>query len=242
MQPESFIIVIAAGILLVLLSLALDRLWAAVTPVREIYYIIRAPGVILHECAHILGCLITGAKIQNVVLFSREGGSVTYTRPVLPWLGDVVISTAPLFGLPLVLSVITWCFGTYLGCRFFPFPETVFTAGTQVQAGYAILQIFDKNLIAVQNGWFILYLYLTTSIVLSVAPSFQDLKNASLGIFLLALFGTLIIAGNIPWATTALEYITGILGAGFSLGLAFGFIALFCSLPLIVYYIWIKLT
>jgi hypothetical protein len=242
MQAEPFIIVIAAGVLLVLLSLALDRIWASAIPVREIYYLIRAPGVVLHESSHILGCLLTGAKIQNVVFFSDTGGSVTYARPALPWLGDVVISTAPLFCLPLVLSGITWGFATYLGCIFSPFPETLFSLGSLSLAGNAVITMFERNLITSVNPWFLVYLYLTVSIVLSVAPSMQDLKNAAIGIFLLALFGALIISADIPWADGALNYITVTLGAGFSLGLAFGFIALFCSIPLIAYYFWTRAT
>ena len=91
-------------------------------PVRAIYLFIRLPGVVLHECSHIIGCLLTGAQIRNIVLFSKDGGSVTYSRPRLPYIGDVIISTAPLFLLPLALSFVTWIFGSYLGCVFPAFP------------------------------------------------------------------------------------------------------------------------
>jgi len=236
MQAEPFLLVIATGILVMLLSMALDRVWAAVIPVRAIYYLVRAPGIILHECSHILGCLITGAKIQKVVFFSEEGGSVTYTRPLLPWLGDVIISSAPLFCIPLVLSGITWCFATYLGCIFPAFPDTIQSMDAIRQMGTVIVDLFASNLVYHQNWWFLLYLYLTISLVLSVAPSPQDLRNAAIGIVLIALAGTLIFWSNIPWATSALLEITLLVGIGFSLGLVFGLIAFACSLPLIVWY------
>ncbi len=236
MQAEPFLLVIATGILVMLLSMALDRVWAAVIPVRGIYYLVRAPGIVLHECSHILGCLVTGAKIQKVVFFSEEGGLVTYTRPLLPWLGDVIISSAPLFCIPLILSGLTWCFATYLGCTFPAFPDTIQSMDAIRQMGTVIVDLFANNLVYHQNWWFLLYLYLTISLVLSVAPSPQDIRNAAIGIVLIALAGTLIFWSNIPWATGALLEITLLAGIGFSLGLAFGLIALACSLPLIVWY------
>ena len=117
-----FLMVILTGIGLIGISLALDVLWARVIPLRSFYYFIRAPGVIVHECSHIFGCLITGAKVKKVVFFSEKGGSVTYTASKIPYLGDVVISTAPLFCIPLVLAGCTWVFSQYLGCVFPPLP------------------------------------------------------------------------------------------------------------------------
>src|SRR5271157_874302 len=114
MEALSFLIVIATGIAVMLISLILDHLWAQVLPMRFIYYIIRAPGVIVHECSHIIGCVVTGAAITNVVFFSKEGGSVTYMRPKIPVIGNVIISSAPLFCIPLALTGLTWCFSAYL--------------------------------------------------------------------------------------------------------------------------------
>ena len=102
-----FLMVVLTGTGVIGISLALDVLWARVIPLRSFYYGIRAPGVIVHECSHILGCLITGAKVKTVVFFSEKGGSVTYTASKIPYLGDVVISTAPLFCIPLVLAGCT---------------------------------------------------------------------------------------------------------------------------------------
>ena len=109
MEIGAFLIVIATGIAVMILSLLLDHLWAQVLPVRFLYYILRCPGVVVHECSHILGCILTGASIKKVVFFSKEGGSVTYTKPKIPVIGDVIISTAPLFVIPLVLFALTWC-------------------------------------------------------------------------------------------------------------------------------------
>ena len=112
MIPVDYLTVVLTGILVILVSKMLDALWARMIPIRGIYLFVRAPGIVVHECSHILGCLLTGAKVKNVVLLSKEGGSVTYSPSPLPFLGDVIINTAPLFCIPLVLYGCTWIFSS----------------------------------------------------------------------------------------------------------------------------------
>jgi len=234
MEFSGFLLVIATGIALILISQALDFLWAGCIPIRLFYHILRLPGVVVHECAHVAGCLLTGAKIRNVVLFSREGGSVTYSSPVIPVIGNVVISTAPLFGIPLVLTLCTWLFSAYLGCSFPVLPLTIDSFGGLVLLGGGILGTFTRNLVVEFNPWFLLYLYLVLSLILSAAPSLQDMKNAALGSCILAIAGMLILWSGIPWAVSVLSEFMRILGMGFVLGLGFGLIALVLSSPLLL--------
>ncbi|NMB78950.1 MAG: hypothetical protein GYA23_07620, partial [Methanomicrobiales archaeon] len=220
----------------------LDHIWAATVPLRLFYYILRAPGVIVHECAHIAGCLLTGAKIKNVVLFSREGGSVTYSQPVIPYLGDVIISTAPLFALPFLLSVITTVFQDYLGCTFPVFPSTISSPDMLLALTAGILSTIQANLLTTFNGWFLLYLYLTISLVLSAAPSTQDMKNAAIGIFLLSLFAAMILYSNIPFIVDLFAQAMRLLEIGFTLGLVYGLFALILSTPLILWYVYRRVS
>jgi hypothetical protein len=238
MDTSGFLFIIITGIAVIAISFALDRLWAAAMPVRMIYLFIRAPGVVLHECAHIIGCLITGARIRKVVLFSGDGGSVTYSRPLLPWIGDVVISTAPLFLLPLVLFGITRAFGIFLGCTFPVFPSLIGPPDTLIQLGRSITGTFAENLLVRFNAWFILYLYLTVSLVLAVAPSTQDMKNAAFGVALMTLAGLLVEWSGIPAAEYILVELMRLLGFGFTLGLVYGLVALAVSLPLMFWYMY----
>jgi len=237
MEAQSFLIVIATGIAVMLISTMLDHLWAQVSPLRIFYYLIRAPGVIVHECSHILGCLVTGAAITDVVFFSKEGGSVSYTRPKIPVLGDVIISSAPLFCIPLVLTGLTWCFSPFLGCTFPAFPVSIDSAGTLHDLAAEIVALFSLNLVTAFHPWFLVYLYLTLSLVLSVAPSHQDIRNAAIGIVLIALSGLLIVLSAVPWAVGVLWEITSVIGMGFALGLTFGLIALVISLPPLAWYV-----
>lgn len=149
-------------------------------------------------------------------------------------IGDVVISTAPLFCIPLVLSLCTWLFSTYFGCSFPNLPLSIDSPDNVILMGGGILGIFTRNLVVQFNAWFLLYLYLVLSLILSAAPSMQDFRNAAIGIGILAVSGVLVIWSQIPWAVSILSEIAGIIGMGFALGLGFGLIALVLSSPLII--------
>ncbi len=234
MEASGFFLICLTGMMVILLSYALDRLWAAAMPVRAVYLFIRFAGVVLHECAHIAGCLLTGARIRQVVLFSKTGGSVTYSRPLIPYIGDVVISTAPLFLLPLALSWIAWIFTTFLGCAIPDFPSAFESPRVMTDLAYAVSNTLVDNLLIRFNGWFLVYLYLTISIVLSVAPSPQDMKIAAAGIVLMAAAGFLVIWSGLPVAVSVLTEIVLLLGYGLTLGLVYGLVALAVSLPLLI--------
>ena len=237
LHAEPFLMVILTGIGIVGISLALDVLWARVIPIRSFYYFIRAPGVIVHECSHILGCLITGAKVKKVVFFSERGGSVTYTPSKIPYLADVLISAAPLLCIPLVLAGCTWVFSQYLGCVFPPLPMGVASTDALFGLFTGSVGMFTQNLIVRFNPWFLLYLYITLTLVLSLAPSTQDMKNAAIGIGMITFVGILILWSNLPQAITLMEGIIRLVGIGFAFGLMSEIIALVISFPLIVWYL-----
>jgi hypothetical protein len=237
-HSEQFLTVVLLGTGVIAISMALDVLWARVTPLRSLYYAMRAPGVIVHECSHILGCVITGAKIQNVVFFSEEGGSVTHTPSKIPYIGNVVISTAPLVCIPLVLAGITWAFSQYLGVIFPPMPETVDSMNALIGLVIGVTTLFTQNLIVRFKPWFLVYLYLTVTLVLSLAPSMQDMKNAAIGIGIIISMVFLILLSSLPVLVTILESITRLVGIGFTLGLMFEIIALVISSPLMIWYVY----
>lgn len=237
MGPGEFFLVIFIEGIILLLSRVLDSTWAQTIPFRVLYYIIRAPGVIIHECCHVFGCLITGAKIKNVVLFSKTGGSVSYLRPAIPYLGDVIISMAPVIGVPVILVGITWVFQTYSGCYFPPFPLYIHSINSLNELLVDLMGLFSQNLMVNFNIWFVLYLYLTLSLATSIAPSGQDIKNCIVGIAIIFCVGILVLWSNIPWAVNALSIATRIIGMGIVLGFVFVLIAFIVSIPFIIIHI-----
>jgi hypothetical protein len=229
-----FVLVIFTGIVVVVISKALDHLWARVLSAGRVYYGITIPGIVIHECAHMLGCFITGARVKKIVFFSRDGGSVTHGPPALPLLGNIIISTAPLFFIPLVLAGLIWLFCTYAGCSlsFSIFP--IESAGTAISLVTGSVFILWENLVVRFNAWFLLYLYLVLSLILSLAPSMQDMKNAAAGLMILTGAGLLVIWSNmgmvVPLFSTLLQFIA----TGLALGLVFEILAVLVSLPALV--------
>jgi len=170
------------------------------------------------------------------VFFSKEGGSVTYQSPKVPLLGNVIIGTAPLFGIPLVLAGLTWLFGTYFGCTLFSsVPSLTSLDGAGALLSSALLILYE-NLVVEFNGWFLLYLYLTISLVLSLSPSMQDIKNALAGLVILTLLGLLVIASGIPLLIDVLGSVMTLFATGLALGFAFELIALIVTVPVMVVY------
>jgi len=232
----AFLVVIITGLVVMGLSRLLDHIWARVLRSSWPYVLFCAPGIVVHECSHIIGCLMTGAKIKKVVLLSKEGGRVSYAPPVIPVLGNVIISTAPLFLLPLVLAALTWIFGTYGGCTFSSAIPALDSFASFYSLVVMIGQTLYQNLFVVFNGRFLLYLYLVTSLVLSFSPSTQDLKNAVVGILILIIAGFFLLAAGIPVITGIFLAAIGLFATGLSIGFAFELVALIVSLPAIVFY------
>jgi hypothetical protein len=234
MDISGFFQAILLAVMVILISVGLDRLFAQVVPFRSLYYAIRLPGVVLHEIAHMIGCLVTGAEIRKVVYFSKEGGSVTYSGPRIPILGTVIISTAPLFFLPLILAGLTWVFGTYFGCIV---PPVVPLTGDLVAGSEDIITLFSQNLVVHHNGWFFLYLFLCGSIVLSLAPSGQDFRNAALGIGSLLVICLLIVQSGFEPGIALISLIASPMITAFSTGLLFEMIAVIVALPFILIFV-----
>lgn len=236
MDTTGYLGFLLLAIMVTMISGLLDRLYAAILPARFLYYAIRMPGIVLHELAHVAGCLCTGARIRDIVLFSKEGGSVTYASPKIPVLGTVIISTAPLLLLPLVLSLLTWIFSTYLGCDLaITLPGSLDGDGAY-GIGATVFTLFSANLITAFNPWFLLYLYLCTTIILSLAPSRQDFSNAAAGILLIAISGLLVLLSGFAPAISVLSQILDLMAYPFLLGLVFEITAGVVAVPLVVLY------
>jgi hypothetical protein len=229
-----FVLVIFTGIVVVIISKALDQLWARVLSAGRVYDVITIPGVVVHECAHMLGCFVTGARVKKIVFFSRDGGSVTHGPPALPLLGNIIISTAPLFFIPLILAGLTWLFGTYAGCSLSFSLSPVESTGTAISLATGSALVVCENLVVRFNAWFLLYLYLVLSLILSLAPSMQDMKNAAAGLMILTGAGLLVIWSNVGMVVPLFSTLLQFIATGLALGLVFEILAVLVSLPALV--------
>jgi hypothetical protein len=140
-----------------------------------------------HEISHLVACLLTGAKVQKVVLISRSGGSVTHGPPKGGFIGMSLISMAPSIGIPLTLLLAGLIFDRAAGCEILWGSSAGGTIGDLVLgtlgAGWNLLW---RNLAVLREPWFLLFLYLAASLTTALAPSKEDLKKGLLGLAVLA--------------------------------------------------------
>ncbi|MBR6381569.1 MAG: hypothetical protein IKS07_07860 [Lachnospiraceae bacterium] len=126
------------------------------------------PGVMIHETAHALFALLTGAKVTEVALFKKEGHSLGHVAfrnrggVFLVALQNILISAAPMFVGTAVL----------LGCRY-------------VLLGYPDLALWVKILVG----------YLGISMFFHMTMSPEDIKIyvRGLPLFSLLLFGVVLV-------------------------------------------------
>jgi len=121
------------------------------------YYLFLFPGVVLHEVSHLVGCLLTGARVKSFQLFSKDGGFVSHEEPRIPVIGTFVVSIFPL----LTGSTILY------------FASETLRKGTFQLTLYSVN--FSKIIIA----------YLLAAVFITMFPSYQDFKNASWVYFIL---------------------------------------------------------
>ncbi|PIT97516.1 hypothetical protein COT77_00920 [Candidatus Berkelbacteria bacterium CG10_big_fil_rev_8_21_14_0_10_41_12] len=130
------------------------------------YLILSFPGIVIHETSHMLGCIITGAKVVDVSFFSVKGGFVKHTRSALGYIGEAIISVMPIIiGLGFIWSLL------YL----------LKSDISQINLRWALIltQVF--------------IFYFLISIFLTLTPSVQDIQSAFLGILVLSVVSLLLL-------------------------------------------------
>ena len=126
------------------------------------YYV----GVFIHETSHAVFCLLTGAKIMEYKIFSRQP-QVVHSKPRWPLVGQPLISLAPLIGGLLFLFFVNKYFLT----GYFEIPQFSSWQDALMEPIKFLTQI---NLFAWQS-WVMILLFLNVGAM--IGPSLQDLKN-----------------------------------------------------------------
>ncbi len=127
-----------------------------------LYYI----GALVHETSHALACLATGARIIEFKIFTRRP-HVTHNKSKIPYLGQVIISLAPIIG---------GLFFLYLTNKFLLNDYFVIT----LIDNYNNLGLLIDSLITQLNlldwqTWILVLLSLNIGAM--IGPSARDLKN-----------------------------------------------------------------
>jgi len=196
-------------VVLLSLSFVLNNLWKKILSGKK-YYVFLIPGIMIHELSHALACRLVGAKIDEINLFSQQGGHVKYRSPKLPILGDMFIGFAPILGGIGVLLFFSWLFGLQI--------TTIQELPSFIMANWL-------------NWQFWIFIYLIISIIICLAPSKQDIKNALGGILVIFILG--IIFHKLGFFPQFLGIILNqYLGNVLTLSAIFGFLAIIFTLPI----------
>jgi hypothetical protein len=195
MLPASLLFAIELTILYAAGSYAMGRLMGisgvgggASVPGRTAFYLLVFPGVVLHEAAHYLACLLTGTKVSRFAPFSprRSNGGrlvlgyVRHERRALPI--GAIIGLAPILLNPLGLLFVT----ALLTPLTF---EEVANPSVRVMAEGILTSGFLTRTPLLAAIW----AYLSLSLALGSVPSREDLS--SLPVLLMVFGGGILSVG-----------------------------------------------
>jgi hypothetical protein len=157
---------------------------------RMVFYLLVFPGVVLHEGAHYLACLLTGTKVSRFAPFSpgrrsNDGrlllGYVRHERRAFPI--GAIIGLAPILLNPLGLLFVT----ALLTPLTFQEVATKPSVGVMAEGILASGFLTDTPLLAA------VWAYLSLSFALGSVPSREDLS--SLPMVLLVFGGGILLVG-----------------------------------------------
>jgi hypothetical protein len=140
------------------------------------YRLFVAPGIIIHEVAHAVACLLTGAKIQAMNMFDKDGGKVEHYKPKIPIIGQILISIAPI----IVGVIVIYFLSRLIGFRPIDLSGVSFSHNNFLDLLKKVIISFNTH--GVRNG---IILYLLFSVSVTMNPSVQDLKNVLLSLTLI---------------------------------------------------------
>jgi hypothetical protein len=203
-------------------SFLLGFFWSLIFTGKKYQYFL-LPGVIIHELSHIIGCLISGADIKEVKIFSPKGSYVSHTKPRLPLIGSFIVSFAPVFG---------GLFFLVLAFRFFNYAPPLLNISGSVFDSFFLLvkQAFSFSLENYSDWSFWVFSYISLSIIVCLVPSKQDLRNSFLSLVFVFIFFSALFYFNVftgPINGFLNNYLIGAL----SVATFFGLIALIITVP-----------
>jgi hypothetical protein len=155
---------------------------------RMAFYLLVFPGVVLHEGAHYLACLLTGTRVTRFAPFSPQRsadrrlmlGYVRHERRAFP--AGAIIGLAPILLNPLGLLFVTALL-----------TPLTFQEVAKPSVGVMIEGIFASGFLTHAPLLATIWAYLSLSFALGSVPSREDL--ASLPVLLLIFGGGILLVG-----------------------------------------------
>lgn len=174
-----FLPLILSLVILYSLSQLIDRTVMGMLG-RKWYLALMWPGVIVHELSHFMGCLITFTRVREVKLFAPSNetlGYVSHDTTKNP-ISNIVISSAPLFGVSAIMLCIVW---VLLPDSFSILKNFPLTSSLTLKEFFLFIGNFFQSInFSEWQTYLALFLLLTLSS--HAAPSSIDLKHTAYGI------------------------------------------------------------
>jgi hypothetical protein len=156
------------GVLIVLITLLgyfsnwLNWRYLNYSLIRFLYYF----GAAVHELSHAIFCLLTGAKITEFSIFSKQPHLISQ-KPKIPILGQLLISIAPIIGGLAFLFVLN---------HYFLSEQFVISKISNIkELLFAPFNLLSQINIFNWRSWLMIFLFLNIGSMLG--PSLLDLKN-----------------------------------------------------------------
>ncbi len=169
---------------------------------KFLYLLLMWPGVVVHECSHVIGCILTRTKIHQVKFFSpqQEGnemvlGYVAHDRPKSA-IRRTIVAGAPFFGGAAVIFLLVHIFLPSTARIAFSFagtPAGFIDVCLRALKEYGRFAFSIMSVINLSSWKSYVFLYLLFSISAHVAPSRTDLIHALEGV---AFFGAMLLAAQ----------------------------------------------
>jgi len=123
-------------------------------------------GTIIHELSHAILCVLTGAKITEFSILSKQP-HVSHSKSKLPLLGQPLISLAPIAGgLFFIYAINVWLLNNYF---------TVAISNNWYEAINSLFIYVSQINLADWESWVMLLLLINIGAM--IGPSTKDLKN-----------------------------------------------------------------
>lgn len=172
----------------------IQRLWTGMVQPR-MFNAVLLPGTLIAQIGHVIGCLITGATINNTRLFADGHGEPETTpnaQPRIPIIGSVIIGLLPLVACTLSVYLVARIWGDQILSAMSSnqvataLPMSLSDFWQLIRDQVSIVERLVNAVLSTLPGtWRVwLFLYLLICLTIRMAP-FPGTQRGSLGAILL---------------------------------------------------------
>jgi len=230
-------------LLLIFISLGTSKIWHHLIKNRNFNFFV-FPGIVVHQLSVALLSVLTGAAVTHMSLRGEGNEHIVHTKSKIPFLGDVLIGFAPLFGCSLALWGALALLGHPINLGF-SLPDSIQITGSGLEKfAKSLVEIIADTLRAIGRADFaswktFVFLYLSITLSFAIAPAKKDLRITIIGFTVLALLFYIIdaVGARISGGAFIAKYISAywkIMTYLLAVSIGFFFISLvslgFCSL------------